>query len=62
MKNLFEWHHGLIRKHTPWLNKKVSHFTLPAVVYFPDSDACPRPCEILCFKVPDEQAVGSKEK
>ena len=62
MKNLFEWKHGLIRKQSLWLNKKVSHFTLPAVVYFPDSHAFPRPCEILCFEVPDEQAVGSKEK
>ena len=62
MKYLFEWHHGLIRKQTLWLDKQVSHFVLPALVHLTAGHPGARALEVFCFEVPHEQSVWPKEE
>src|SRR5207245_7208554 len=62
MKECFEWFHSAIRQATLRLDKKVSHFLLPAFIHFATGHTRARPLKVFRFEVSHQQSVRTQEQ
>src|SRR5438445_9643371 len=62
MKDFFEWFHSAIRQDTLRLDKKVSHFLLPAFIHFATGHTRARPLKVFRFEVSHQQSVRTQEQ
>ena len=57
MKDFLQRAHGAIRENPAGLNEKISHLTLPAIIYLTLCHASPRTLEIFRLQISDQEAV-----